>query len=33
VVAGVRVGRAVALDLLGIDAPEEMWRGDEGESS
>jgi arginyl-tRNA synthetase len=32
-VEAVRVGIAVALDLLGIDAPEEMWRGDEGESS
>ena len=30
-VEAVRIGIAVALDLLGVDAPEEMWRGD-GES-
>jgi len=25
-VEAVRIGIAVALDLLGVDAPEEMWR-------
>ncbi|MCH2412197.1 MAG: hypothetical protein MK189_04410, partial [Acidimicrobiales bacterium] len=31
-VEAVRIGLAVALDLLGIDAPEQMWRdgGEDG---
>jgi arginyl-tRNA synthetase len=31
-VEAVRVGLAVALDLLGVGAPEEMWRdgGEDG---
>jgi arginyl-tRNA synthetase len=31
-VEGVRIGLVVALDLLGVGAPEEMWREDEGEA-
>ncbi len=27
-VEGVRIGLAVALDLLGVSAPTEMWRDD-----
>ena len=31
-VEGVRIGLVVALDLLGVSAPEEMWREEEGEA-
>ena len=31
-VEGVRVGLVVALDLLGVGAPEEMWREEDGDT-